>query len=105
MVSRIQDGGRRAGCAALGWSRQRIGIARALYKKSSVIVFDEATSALDNETEYEVMEAIYGLGRELTLFIIAHRLTTLRHCDRVFKLADGSIKFDGCYEDAIITAD
>ena len=87
-----------------GGQRQRIGIARALYKKSSVIVFDEATSALDNETEHNVIEAIHGLGRELTVFIVAHRLTTLRHCDRVFEVADGSIKFDGCYEDMIVRA-
>ena len=88
-----------------GGQRQRIGIARALYKeKASVIIFDEATSALDNETEHDVMEAIHGLGRELTVFIVAHRLTTLRRCDRIFELANGSIKFDGCYEDMIVRA-
>ena len=87
-----------------GGQRQRIGIARALYKKSSIIIFDEATSALDNETEHDVMEVIHDLGRGFTIFIVAHRLTTLKHCDRVFELADGSIKFDGCFEDMIARA-
>ena len=60
-----------------GGQRQRIGIARALYKEADVIVFDEATSALDNDTERAVMEAIEDLGDELTVIIVAHRLTTL----------------------------
>ena len=76
-----------------GGQRQRIGIARALYKKSSVVIFDEATSALDNETERDVVEAIHGLGSELTVFIIAHRLTTLRDCDVVLELANGSLSY------------
>jgi ABC-type multidrug transport system fused ATPase/permease subunit len=87
-----------------GGQRQRIGIARALYKKSSLIIFDEATSALDNETEREVMEAIHGLGEEVTIFIIAHRLSTLKDCDRVLEIANGSVKFDGFYEDMITQA-
>ena len=69
-----------------GGQRQRIGIARALYKKANVIVLDEATSSLDNETELAVMQAIEGLGRELTILIIAHRLTTLRGCDQIVSL-------------------
>jgi len=69
-----------------GGQRQRIGIARALYKKANVIVLDEATSSLDNETEQAVMQAIEGLGRELTILIIAHRLTTLRGCDQIVSL-------------------
>jgi ATP-binding cassette subfamily B protein len=64
-----------------GGQRQRIGIARALYKQASVLVFDEATSALDNETEQAVMQAIEGLSKDLTLLIIAHRITTLKTCD------------------------
>ena len=87
-----------------GGQRQRIAIARALYKKSSVIIFDEATSALDNETEHEVMEAIHGLGKEFTIFMIAHRLTTLKRCDQVFELVDGSIRFEGGYEDLVVPA-
>lgn len=69
-----------------GGQRQRIGIARALYKKANVLIFDEATSALDNETEREVMEAVKSLDSEITVLIIAHRLTTLKDCDKVVKL-------------------
>ena len=69
-----------------GGQRQRIGIARALYKQASVLIFDEATSALDNETEQAVMDAIEGLDKELTILIIAHRLTTLKGCDKIVKL-------------------
>ena len=64
-----------------GGQRQRIGIARALYKQASVLVLDEATSALDNITEQSVMDAIEGLDRDLTILVIAHRLTTVRRCD------------------------
>lgn len=81
-----------------GGQRQRIGIARALYKSSSVIIFDEATSALDNETEAAVMHAVEALGRDITILIIAHRLTTLKNCDFIVELADGGIKGVGGYE-------
>ncbi len=81
-----------------GGQRQRIGIARALYKQADVIIFDEATSALDNETEQAVMQAIDGLGRDLTLLIIAHRLTTLKNCTLVVELSDTGIKRTGTYE-------
>jgi ATP-binding cassette subfamily B protein len=74
-----------------GGQRQRIGIARALYKQANVLIFDEATSALDNETEEAVMQAIEGLSEDLTILIIAHRLTTLKNCDVIFKLEDGDI--------------
>ena len=70
-----------------GGQRQRIGIARALYKQASVIILDEATSALDGDTERTVMESIDGLGGELTLLIIAHRLTTLSNCDQIVEVA------------------
>jgi len=69
-----------------GGQKQRIGIARALYKKANVIIFDEATSALDSETESDVMKAIKGLDKELTILIIAHRITTLDGCDQVIDL-------------------
>lgn len=72
-----------------GGQRQRIGIARALYKKSDVIILDEATSALDNATEEAVMRAIDGLERDITLFIIAHRLTTLSNCDFIIDVNNG----------------
>ncbi len=74
-----------------GGQRQRIGIARALYKQANVLVFDEATSALDNGTERAVMDAIEGLSRNLTLVMIAHRLSTVSNCDRVIELLGGRI--------------
>jgi ATP-binding cassette subfamily B protein len=86
-----------------GGQRQRIGIARALYKKADVLIFDEATSALDNETEQAVMEAIKGLGEKLTILIIAHRLTTLKGCDRVVKLNKDHSLHVGSYQDMIGT--
>ena len=84
-----------------GGQRQRVGIARALYKKATVIVLDEATSALDNDTESAVMEALGGLGDELTLVIVAHRLSTLRNCTQVVELENGRIKRSGSYEHII----
>ena len=84
-----------------GGQRQRIGIARALYKKASVLIFDEATSALDNETEYTVMEAIESLSKDLTLIIIAHRITTLQNCTMIVELGDSGIKQVGSYQDII----
>lgn len=87
-----------------GGQRQRIGIARALYKQADVIVFDEATSALDNETERAVMQAIESLGDDLTIFIIAHRLSTLKNCTCVVKLgAAGEVQV-GSYESTIAQA-
>jgi ATP-binding cassette, subfamily B, bacterial PglK len=84
-----------------GGQRQRIGIARALYKKSNVLIFDEATSALDNETEREVMEAIKDLGKDITVLIIAHRLTTLKDCDKVVRLGSNHIFSVGSYKEMI----
>lgn len=74
-----------------GGQRQRIGIARALYNNADVIIFDEATSALDNLTEAEVMEAIDALPGEKTVLMIAHRLSTLRCCDRILVLDEGRV--------------
>ena len=84
-----------------GGQRQRIGIARALYKQASVLVFDEATSALDNETEQAVMQAIEELNEDLTILIIAHRLTTLKICTQIVELGDGGIKRIGSYQDIL----
>ena len=75
-----------------GGQRQRIGIARALYKQARVLVFDEATSALDNATEAAVMQSIERLDRQLTVFIIAHRLSTLNSCDELIHLELGTIR-------------
>jgi ATP-binding cassette subfamily B protein len=81
-----------------GGQRQRIGIARALYKQASVLVFDEATSALDNVTEQSVMAAIGKLNRDLTILIIAHRLSTVRRCDTIVELEQGHVVAQGTYE-------
>ena len=81
-----------------GGQRQRIGIARALYKKANVIIFDEATSALDSKTEKEIMRSIDRLSKNLTLLIIAHRLSTLKNCTNIVQLNDGLISYIGTYE-------
>jgi len=78
-----------------GGQRQRIGIARALYKQASVIVLDEATSALDSSTEEAVMEAVEGLSRDLTMVMIAHRLSTVQRCDHVVRLEHGVVVASG----------
>jgi ABC-type multidrug transport system fused ATPase/permease subunit len=84
-----------------GGQRQRIGIARALYKQADVIIFDEATSALDSETEETVMQTIESLSKDLTVLIIAHRLTTLKNCSQIVQLGDGGIKRVGTYQDIV----
>lgn len=80
-----------------GGQRQRIGIARALYNSPSVLVLDEATSALDGGTEQAVMEAIDSLSGNLTLLIVAHRLTTVRNCTFLVELDRGEISRTGSY--------
>ena len=82
-----------------GGQRQRIGIARALYNKPDILVLDEATSALDNETEQAVMEAVNNLGRDITIVIIAHRLSTLSKADIIYKLEKGKLVSKGSYEE------
>jgi ATP-binding cassette subfamily B protein len=85
-----------------GGQRQRIGIARALYKNADVIIFDEATSALDSETEESVMLAIEGLNRNLTILIIAHRLSTLKNCTQIVEIDNGRVKQVGTYQELVI---
>ena len=75
-----------------GGQRQRLGIARALYRNPQVLVFDEATSALDNETEKEVMKAIESLQGTRTMIMIAHRLTTIEKCDIIYKVENGKVR-------------
>ena len=84
-----------------GGQRQRIGIARALYKKAPVIIFDEATSALDSSTEASVMQSIASLNKDLTIIIVAHRLTTLKNCSKIIELSNGKILRQGVYNDII----
>jgi ABC-type multidrug transport system fused ATPase/permease subunit len=74
-----------------GGQRQRIGIARALYHNPDVLVFDEATSALDNETEAALMQSVHALAHQLTIIMVAHRLSTLEGCDEVVRLEEGRV--------------
>ena len=78
-----------------GGQRQRIGIARALYKQSKILIFDEATSALDTSTEKSVISALNDLNDNLTIVMVAHRLSTLLNCDRVIRLEQGIVLDDG----------
>ena len=71
-----------------GGQKQRIAIARALYSDPEVLVLDEATSALDTETEANIMDEIYQVGKDKTLIIIAHRLSTIERCSTIYKLED-----------------
>lgn len=75
-----------------GGQRQRIGIARALYHDPEILFFDEATSSLDNETEAAVMESINALGSQKTMIIVAHRLTTLRGCDKIYRVDEAEVE-------------
>lgn len=84
-----------------GGQRQRIGIARALYKQASVLVFDEATSALDTATEQAVMTTIGMLQSHLTILLVAHRLTTVQHCDLIIEIGDGRVVAQGTYKDLL----
>jgi len=81
-----------------GGQRQRIGIARALYKKATVLYFDEATSSLDDETERNVMQSIEMLSEELTIIIVAHRISTLSGCDAVYRVDNGGLTLLGDFE-------
>lgn len=78
-----------------GGQRQRIGIARALYHDPPVLVLDEATSSLDTATERGVMEAVRALQGNKTILIVAHRLSTVEHCDRLFRLEKGGVVAEG----------
>jgi len=88
-----------------GGQRQRIGIARALYKRASVLIFDEATSALDNQTERSVMNSLVDLNREVTVLLVAHRLSTLKECDVIVEMRDGQIVGEGTFESLMLTSD
>lgn len=105
VVNELKDGyhtkvGER-GVRLSGGQRQRIGIARALYHDPDVLVFDEATSALDNLTERAVIEAIHNIAHQKTVIMIAHRLSTVRNCDRIFLLEHGKAVDSGTFDDLV----
>jgi ATP-binding cassette, subfamily B, bacterial PglK len=105
VVSEMPDGYRthvgERGVRLSGGQRQRIGIARALYHDPDLLILDEATSALDNITEHAVMEAVNNLGSRKTIVLIAHRLSTVKNCDRIFLLEHGKLLGQGTYEELI----
>jgi ATP-binding cassette subfamily B protein len=76
-----------------GGQRQRIGLARALYKNCDVLILDEATSALDSHTEKQVMTAINSMNSNVTIILIAHRLSTLDSCNVILEVADGGVVY------------
>jgi len=84
-----------------GGERQRVGIARALYHNPDLLIFDEATSALDHLTEAALSEAMEVLHGHKTLIVVAHRLSTIRRCDRVVFLSDGRVKACGTYNELV----
>ena len=81
-----------------GGQRQRLSLARAFYRNAKLLVLDEATSALDNKTEHDVMQALELVGRRCTMVVIAHRLSTVKKCDRIYELSDGGIQASGDFE-------
>jgi ATP-binding cassette subfamily B protein len=97
LISQWKDGYqtiiKERGANLSGGQRQRVGIARALYRKSDVLIFDEATSALDVQIEERIMDVINNLDKDLTILIIAHRLSTLKNCDKILEInKKGGIK-------------
>ena len=89
------------GARLSGGQRQRVALARALYYQREVLVMDEATSALDSETEREIIEEIECLKGKKTMIVIAHRLTTLQYCDRIYRLEQGRIVEISSYAEAV----
>jgi ATP-binding cassette subfamily B protein len=82
-----------------GGQRQRIALARAFYRGSKFLILDEATSALDNKTESDVIQSLEIVGRRCTTVVIAHRLTTIQRCDRIYEFHDGKIVCSGNYQE------
>ena len=87
------------GAKLSGGQRQRLALARAFYREAKVLVLDEATSALDNKTEHDVMQALDIVGRRCTTIVIAHRLSTVKKCDRIYEIVDGRIVASGSFDE------
>lgn len=86
-----------SGIRLSGGQLQRLGIARALYKNASIIIFDEATSSLDSETEEGIIQTINSLSKDLTIIMVAHRVSTLKNCSKLVELKNGTIERVGAY--------
>jgi ABC-type multidrug transport system fused ATPase/permease subunit len=84
-----------------GGQRQRIGIARALYHNPDILILDEATSALDNLTEKAVMKSVHNIGARKTIILVAHRLTTVEHCDHIYLMENGRVIATGKYQELL----
>jgi len=84
-----------------GGQRQRLALARAFFKRAQLLVLDEATSALDSKTENQLMSSLEVIGRRCTTVVVAHRLSTIRNCDRIYEIANGSIKASGNFTELV----
>ena len=93
----VGEGGHRLS----GGQRQRVAIARAVLKDAPLLVLDEATSAVDNETEAALQRSIERISRDRTTIVIAHRLSTVRHANRILVLEEGRVVEDGRHEDLL----
>jgi ABC-type multidrug transport system fused ATPase/permease subunit len=89
------------GALLSGGEKQRVALARALYYDREIVVMDEATAALDNETERQIVKAIKNLKGQKTLIVIAHRFTTVQHCDVIYQLDSGKIVAVGDFETVV----